>query len=85
MFGLVSLVGAKTSANDAMPCWVVHGVELSLENLCDVIENTFLLEGVGCAVDSMLLHHLRHVCEFDDCVFSCLLILLGQMSLIRCH
>ena len=66
-------VRAHTAANDAMPGRLVHGVELGLDNLCDVVENGFLLEGILAAVDSMLLHTFGHIRVLDDGHFRLLL------------
>jgi hypothetical protein len=72
----VSDIGPEAASNDAAPGWVVHGVELGLEDLCDVVQDPFLLERVVRTVNCVLLHLLRHVCKLDDGVLGLYLVTL---------
>ena len=63
-------IGPEAASNDAAPGWVVHGIELCLEDLSNVVQDPFLGECVVRTVNCMLLHLLRHVCKLDDCVLS---------------
>ena len=76
VLGLVGNIGAEAAPHDAVPCRVVHGVELGLEDVCDVIQDSLLLERIVRTVNCMLLHLFRHVSELDDCVLG--------LSLIAC-
>ena len=75
MFGLMRDVSAKSSANNAMPCRVVHGVEFSLYDLRNVVEDAFLLERRVRTVHGVLLHLLRHVRELHHRIFRLRLVL----------
>lgn len=55
---LVSHVGAKVPANDAMPGGVVLFVKLLLDVGGDILLNVVLLHCLGSAIDSILLHVL---------------------------
>ena len=66
MLGLVRHVRAEVAADDAVPGRVVLFVELLLDVGGDVLLDVELLEGLGGAVDGVLLHVLRHVCIFDN-------------------
>ena len=76
VLGLVGDIGAEAAPHDAIPCRVVHGVELGLEDVRDVVQDSLLLERVVCTVNCMLLHLFRHVSELDDGVLG--------LSLITC-
>ena len=71
--GLMRYVAAHAAAYNAVPRWLVHHIELGLDNLCDVVEDGFLLEGILAAVDGMLLHTFGHVRVLDDGHFRLLL------------
>jgi len=68
MSGLMSDVGTKVPANNAVPCGVVLFVKLLLDVSCNVLLNVVLLQGLGGAVDSVLLHLLGHVRILDHCL-----------------
>merc|ERR1719458_1791499 len=68
MSGLVSDIGTKVPANNAVPCGVVLFVKLLLDVSCNVLLNVVLLQGLGGAVDSVLLHLLGHVRILDHCL-----------------
>ena len=74
-FGLVGHVGAHATPHDTVPSWQVHLIELSFDDLSDVVEDPSLLEGERNCIDSMLLHVLIHVGRLDNCVLSLLLVL----------
>ena len=61
MLRLVRHVAAKVTADDAVPRWVVLFVELLLDVCGDVLLDVVLLHRLRRAVDSVLLHVLRHV------------------------
>ena len=65
VLGLVGDVGAEVPADDAVPGRVVLLVELLLDEGGDVLLNVVLLEGLGGAVDGVLLHVLGHVRVLD--------------------
>jgi len=65
VLGLVGDVGAEVAAHDAVPGGVVLLVELLLDEGGDVLLDVVLLEGLGGAVDSVLLHVLCHVGILD--------------------
>ena len=71
---LVSHIGAKPTTHDAVPGWQVHLIELSLDDLSNVVENSALGEGERHAVNSMLLHVLVHVGIFHNSVLRVLLV-----------
>ena len=73
----MSHVCPEPASNDAVPCRVVHCVELCLQDLSDVVEDPLLLEGVACAIDRMLLHLLRHVRELYHGVLCLALVLVN--------
>jgi len=62
---LVGDVGAEVAAHDAMPGGVVLLVELLLDVRGNVLLDVVLLEGLGGAVDGVLLHLLGHVRVLD--------------------
>jgi len=64
--GLVRDVGTKVPADDAMPSGVVLLVKLLLDVGSDVLLNVVLLQSLGRAVHSVLLHLLAHVGILDD-------------------
>lgn len=66
VLGLVRDVAAKVATNDAVPCWVVLLVKLLLDVSRDVLLDIVLLQGLGGAVNSVLLHLLRHIGVLDD-------------------
>ena len=70
----MSDVAAHSSSDDTVPCGQVHRIEFCLNYLCDVIQYSFLLEGEGDAVNSMLLHFLRHIAAFDYGILCLLLV-----------
>ena len=72
-FGLVRYIGAHSSAHDTVPSWQVHRVKLCLDNLCDIVKYSPLLEGKGDAIHGVLLHELIHVHRLHHCVLSFLL------------
>ena len=74
VLGLVSDIGPEAAPHYAIPCRVVHGIELCLEDVRDVIQDSFLLERIVRTVNCMLLHLFRHVSELDDGVLSLCLI-----------
>merc|ERR1719224_136744 len=61
VFGFVGDVRAEVAANDAVPGGVVLFVELLLDEGGNVLLDVVLLESLGGAVDSVLLHVLGHV------------------------
>jgi len=68
MLGLVGDVGAEIAANDGVPGGVVLFIELLLDEGGDVLLDVVLLEGLGGAVNGILLHVLRHVGVLDNCL-----------------
>ena len=58
-------VGTEVSTHDAMPGWVVLFVKLLLDVGGNVLLDVVFLEGLGGAVDSVLLHLLGHVRILD--------------------
>ena len=78
--GLVGDVAAKAATHNAVPRWQVHLVELSFDNLSDVVQHASLLEGKGHTVDGVLLHRLVHVCRLHHGVL-CLRLVLVSMGL----
>ena len=73
-FALVGHVGAKATAHDAVPSGQIHLVKLCLDDLCDVVKDTALLECESHAVNRVLLHKLIHISVLYHCIFSLLLI-----------
>jgi len=71
VLGLVGDVGAKVAAHDAVPGGVVLLVKLFLDEGGDVLLDVVLLEGLRGAVDSVLLHVLRHVGILDHGLAFC--------------
>ena len=67
VLGLVCDIGAEVAANDAMPRRVVLFVELLLDVGGDVLLDVVLLQGLGGAIDRVLLHVFRHVGVLDHC------------------
>lgn len=63
---LVGDITAEVAANDAMPGWVVLFVKLLLDVSSDVLLDVEFLQSLGGAVNSVLLHLLRHVGILDD-------------------
>jgi len=68
MPGLMGDIGAKVAADNAVPSGVVLLVELLLDVSCNVLLDVVLLQGLGGAVDSILLHLLGHVRILDHCL-----------------
>ena len=66
VLGLVGHVAAKVPADDAMPGGVVLFVELLLDVGGDVLFDVVLLQGLGGAVNGVLLHVLGHVSILND-------------------
>ena len=71
---LVCYVRTQASTDDAVPCWQIHLIKLSLNDLCDVVKNPSLLKGKSNAVNSMLLHTLIHIDRLNYCILSFLLL-----------
>ncbi len=65
VLGFVGDVGAEVAADDAVPGRVVFLVELLLDVGSDVLLDVEFLEGLGGAVNCVLLHVLRHVGILD--------------------
>lgn len=59
-------ITSKVSANNAVPGGVIFFVEFSLDKGCDILFNVVLFHGLGSAIDSVLLHFLRHIGILDD-------------------
>ena len=78
--GLVSDIAAETTAHHTVPGRQVHRIELGLDDLCDVVEDSLLLESKADTVDSVLLHLGHHVTLLHHCV---LCVFLGNSSV--CH
>merc|ERR1712156_925954 len=68
MPGLMSDIGAKVAADNAVPSGVVLLVKLLLDVSCNVLLDVVFLQGPGGAVDSILLHLLGHVRILDHCL-----------------
>lgn len=62
---LVGHIGSEVAAHDAVPSGVVLLVELLLDEGGDVLLDVVLLQGLGGAVNSVLLHLLAHVSVLD--------------------
>jgi len=62
---LVRHVRAEVATNDAVPGGVVLFVELLFDESSNVLLDVVLLESLGRAVDSILLHVLGHVSVLD--------------------
>ena len=73
-FALVGDVGAQATAHDAVPSGQVHCIELSLNDLSDVVKYATLREGKRDTVDGMLLHEIVHIGILDHSIFSFLLV-----------
>ena len=73
-FALMGDIWAKTAANNAVPGGQVHLIELCLNDLSNIVENTSLLEGKCHTVNGMLLHEFVHVSILNDSVLGLLLI-----------
>ena len=65
VFGLVRDVAAEVPPDDAVPGGVVLLVKLFLDEGSDVLLNVVLLQGLGGAVNGVLLHVLCHVGTLD--------------------
>ena len=65
VLGLVGDIGSEIAAHNAMPGGVVLLVELLLNVGSDVLLNVVLLQSLGGAVNSVLLHLLAHVSVLD--------------------
>uniref|UniRef100_A0A7N6F9F1 Uncharacterized protein n=1 Tax=Anabas testudineus TaxID=64144 RepID=A0A7N6F9F1_ANATE len=63
MLGLMSHVATKVPPNDAVPGGVVF-----LVKLLDIFLDVVLLQGLCGTLHGVLLHVLRHVGVFDDCL-----------------
>merc|ERR1719184_711140 len=59
--GLVGDIRPKVPPHDAVPGGVVLLVKFLLDVGCDVLLDVVLFQGLGGAVDSVLLHLLAHV------------------------
>ena len=66
VFGLVGYVGAKVSADDTVPRWVVLLVELFFDVRGNIFFDVVLFDGLRGDVDGVLLHVLGHVRILDD-------------------
>ena len=66
VLGLVRHIAAKVAADDAVPCGIVLFVELLLDVSGNILLNVVLLQGLGCAVNSVLLHVFRHISVLND-------------------
>lgn len=65
---LVCNVAAKISAHDTMPGRIIFLVKFLLDIGSDVLLYVVLLHSLCGAVNSILLHVLRHVCVLDHCL-----------------
>jgi len=61
-------IAAEVPPDDAVPRRVVLLVELLLDERRNVLFDVILLESLRGAVDSILLHVLRHVGVLDHCL-----------------
>ena len=61
MLCFVGNITPKVAPNDAMPRGVVFLVELLLDICRDILLNVVLLQCLGSAIDSVLLHVLGHL------------------------
>ena len=66
VLGLVGHVAAEVTADNAVPGWVVLFVEFLLYEGGNILLDVVFLEGLGCAVNSILLHLLGHVSILDN-------------------
>eukprot|EP00445_Apocalathium_hangoei_P003666 CAMPEP_0203850348 /NCGR_PEP_ID=MMETSP0359-20131031/6716_1 /ASSEMBLY_ACC=CAM_ASM_000338 /TAXON_ID=268821 /ORGANISM="Scrippsiella Hangoei, Strain SHTV-5" /LENGTH=165 /DNA_ID=CAMNT_0050766225 /DNA_START=54 /DNA_END=548 /DNA_ORIENTATION=- len=65
---LVRDVGAEVAPDDDVPSGIVLFVELLLDEGGDILLDVVLFQGLGGAVDRVLLHVLRHVRVLDHCL-----------------
>ena len=65
---LVGDIAAKVSTDDTVPGGVVFLVEFLLDESGNVLFDVELLEGLGGDIYCVLLHVLRHICIFDNCL-----------------
>ena len=61
VLGLVRHIAAKVAADDAVPGGIVLFVKLLLDVSGNILLNVVLLQGLGCAVNSVLLQVLGHL------------------------
>ena len=71
---LVCHVCAHAATYDAVPSRQVHLVELSLNDLSDIVQYATLVESECDAINGVLLHVRIHICILDDGIFSLLLV-----------
>ena len=72
--GLMGDIGAHSAAHNAVPGRLIHRVEFSLDYFCNIVEHSLLLKSKANTVNCVLLHIWVHVCIFDDCILSVLLV-----------
>ena len=71
---LMGDICAHAPADDAVPGWQVHVIELFLDNFCNVVKDLLLAKGKCYTVHGMLHHLWVHVCIFYHRILSLLLV-----------